>query len=153
MTENTTIRAFIEGIYSLQWCRENPAIPIAIKANQANGGQKLSIAIGNISHLGIIRVFIKQQVANTSLQSQYIEKPINYIKALLDRATQELLIRGNSNYLDNFKFSAEQIIEKTYLALSSEIVGAKIQLRATKIQLNSAYKEERYVRTGGGKTP
>ena len=86
-------------------------------------------------------------------------------KALLDQATQERLITGESNALDGIEFSDdavldalkgvdedngaqgfdfdfddsdEQIIEEQALDLSSEMLGSKIQQAAAKILIHAA---------------
>lgn len=162
---NTSIRSLIDTHFSLQWCRENIVVPLGIELNQITGGQRLTIAIGNFSYLATIGDFIKQRVANAGLECQFIEKPANEIQALLDQATQERLISGESNTLDGIEFSddavldalkdagdengetgfdfdfddsEEQILEEEALDLSSEMLGGKIQQAAAKILIQAA---------------
>lgn len=162
---NTSIRSLIDTHFSLQWCRENIVVPLGIEQNQITGGQRLTVAIGNFSYLATIGDFIKQRVANAGLECQFIEKPANEIQALLDQATQERLISGESNTLDGIEFSddavldalkdagdengetgfdfdfddsEEQILEEEALDLSSEMLGGKIQQAAAKILIQAA---------------
>lgn len=159
------IRQLIDTHFSLQWCRENIVIPLGIEINQATGSQRLTVAIGNFSYLATIGEFIKQRTASAGLECQFIEKPAHEIQALLDQASQERLVSGESNNLDGFEFSDdaildalkgadedsgnqgfdfdfddsdEQIIEEQALDLSSEMMGTKIQQAAAKILISSA---------------
>jgi len=157
-------RALIDQHFSLQWCRENIVVPLGVETNQATGSQRLTVAIGNFSYLATIGDFIKQRVGNAGLECQFIEKPAHEIQALLDQASQERIISGESNNLDGFEFSDdaiiealqssddgtskgfdfdfddsdEQIIEEEALDLSTEMMGSKIQQAAAKILINSA---------------
>ena len=159
------IRQLVDSYFSLQWCRENIVVPIGVERNDATGSQRLTVAIGNFSYLATIGDFIKQRAANAGLECQFIEKPAHEIQALLDQATQERLITGESNALDGIEFSDdavldalkgadedngtqgfdfdfddsdEQIIEEQALDLSSEMLGSKIQQAAAKILIHAA---------------
>ena len=159
------IRNIVDKYFSLQWCRENIVIPIGVEINQSTGSQRLTVAIGNFSYLATIGDFIKQRAGNAGWECQFIEKPAHEIQALLDQASQERLISGESNNLDGFEFSDdaildalkgadeesssngfdfdfddsdEQIIEEEALDLSAEMMGTNIQQAAAKILINSA---------------
>ena len=159
------IRQLIDTHFSLQWCREHIVIPLGVETNQATGSQRLTVAIGNFSYLATIGDIIKQRATKAGLECQFIEKPAHEIQALLDQASQERLVSGESNNLDGFEFSDdaildalkgadedssnqgfdfdfddsdEQIIEEQALDLSSEMMGTKIQQAAAKILINSA---------------
>ncbi len=166
MQPNTLeIRKLIDEIFALQWCRENIVVPLGKERNQATGSEKLTVAIGNFSYLGTIGDVIKTRVANAGLECQFIEKPAHEIQALLDKATQERLISGESDALDGIEFSDdavldalkgveddnaaqgfdfdfddsdEQIIEEQALDLSTEMLGSKIQQAAAKILIHAA---------------
>ena len=164
-TNTAEIRKLIDDIFALQWCRENIVVPLGKERNQATGSEKLTVAIGNFSYLGTIGDFIKTRVANAGLECQFIEKPPHEIQALLDQATQERLISGESDALDGIEFSDdavldalkgveddngaqgfdfdfddsdEQIIEEEAIDLSVEMMGSKIQQAAAKILIHAA---------------
>ena len=162
--ENTKIRELIDKYYSLQWCRENIVVPLGVERNDASGGERLTIAIGNFSYLATIGDFIKQRASQAGLECQFIEKPAQDIQAFLDQAAQQRLISGEG--LETFEFSDdsildtlkeaegdsgsslgfdfdyddgdEQIIEEQALDLAMEMMGTKIQQAAAKILINSA---------------
>ena len=165
MTANIEIRQLVDKIFSLQWCRENLVVPINTEPALPPNPQKLTIAIGNFSYLATIGDFIKQRATNAGYECQFVEKPAHEIQALLDQASQERLISGESNNLDNFEFSddavldalkgadedgnslgfdfdfddgEEAIIEEEALDLSVEMMGTKIQQAAAKILIHSA---------------
>ena len=160
----TQIRELVDRHFSLQWCRENIVVPLGIERNRETGGEKLTIAIGNFSYLGTIGDFIKTRVGSAGLECQFVERPAHEIQALLDQATQERLIRGESDALDGIEFSDdavldalkgvedengtqgfdfdfddsdEQIIEEEALDLSVEMMGSKIQKAAAKILIHA----------------
>jgi type IV pilus assembly protein PilB len=162
---NASIRQLVDTHFSLQWCRENIVVPLGVETNKATGSQRLTVAIGNFSYLATIGDFIKQRATNAGLECQFIEKPADEIQALLDQASQERLVSGDSNNLDGFEFSddavldalkgadddnnspgfefdfddsEEQILEEKALDLSSEMLGSKIQQAAAQILIQAA---------------
>ena len=165
MTANIEIRQLVDKIFSLQWCRENLVVPLNTEPALPPNPQKPTIAIGNFSYLATIGDFIKQRATSAGYECQFVEKPAHEIQALLDQASQERLISGDSNNLDNFEFSddavldalkgadddgsnlgfdfdfddgEEAIIEEEALDLSVEMMGTKIQQAAAKILIHSA---------------
>ena len=165
MQSNTSeIRRLIDTIFSLNWCRENIVAPLGVERNDATGSQRLTIAIGNFSYLATIGDFIKERSEKQGFECQFIEKPAHEIQALLDKATQERLISGESDALQDrihddavldalkgvedengsngfdfdFDDSDEQIIEEEALDLSKEMLGNKIQQAAAKILIHAA---------------
>ena len=166
MQSNTSeVRRLIDSIFSLNWCRENIVAPLGVERNEATGSQRLTIAIGNFSYLATIGDFIKERSDKQGFVCQFIEKPAHEIQALLDKATQERLISGESDALQGIEFSDdavldalkgvedengnqgfdfdfddsdEQIIEEEALDLSKEMLGNKIQQAAAKILIHAA---------------
>ena len=161
----TKIRKLVDTIFSLQWCRENLVVPLYAEPALPPNPQRLIIAIGNFSFLATIGDFIKQRANAAGYECQFVERQAHEIQALLDQASQERLISGDSDNLDGFEFSDdavldalkgadedsgnqgfdfdfddsdEQIIEEQALDLSSEMMGSKIQQAAAKILINAA---------------
>ena len=92
MQPNTSeIRKLIDDIFALQWCRENIVVPLGVERNDASGGERLTVAIGNFSYLATIGDFIKERARKSGFECQFREKPAHEIQALLDQATQERL--------------------------------------------------------------
>jgi len=167
MTPNTEqVRQLVDKIFSLQWCRENLVVPLGTDNNASQSSkQRLTVAIGNFSYLATIGEFIKQRADAAGYECQFIEKQAQEIQALLDHASQERLVSGNSGALNGFEFSDdavlnalqdadddtgntgfdldfddsdEQIIEEQAMDLATEMLGSKIQQAAAKILINSA---------------
>ena len=161
----TQVRSLVDTVFSLQWCRENLVVPLNSEPALPPNPQKLTIAIGNFSYLATIGDFIKQRANAAGYECQFVEKPADEIQALLDQASQERLISGESNNLDGLEFSDdavldalkgadgdnnnlgfdfdfddsdEQIIEEQAFDLSTEMLGSKIQQAAAKILINAA---------------
>ena len=170
------LRPLGDTYFSLQWCRKNIVTPLGIETIQATGSQRLTVAIGNFSYLATIGDFIKQRAGSAGFECQFIEKPADEIQALLDQASQERLVSGDSDNLDGFEFSDddvlealkgaedggsqgfdfdfdhsdEQIIEEEAHDLSTKLFGTKIQ-QATAKPLTR--KEGLYISTRSDKTP
>ena len=109
MSEIYSTRKLID--FSLQWCRENIVVPLGVEKNNATGSQRLTVAIGNFSYLATIGDFIKQRAGNAGLECQFIEKPAHEIQALLDQATQERLVTGESDALNGIEFSDDAVLD------------------------------------------
>ena len=94
----TAIRQLIDEHFSLAWCRENVVIPMDVMDGAPfgkPGQQTMVIAVGNITFLGTIGGFIKQRVARTGLECQFVEKAPDEIQQLLDQAAAQRLISGD----------------------------------------------------------
>ena len=165
----SSIRQLIDEHFSLAWCRENVVIPMDVMDGGPfgkPGQQTLVIAVGNITFLGTIGGFIKQRVARTGLECQFVEKPPEDIQALLDQAAAERLISGEAlNPADydeaalaealkeasegdssgiQFEFEDEEefsVAEEEILNISNELLGSPLQRAAAQI-LVRAVKED-----------
>jgi type IV pilus assembly protein PilB len=160
----TAIRQLIDDNFSLAWCRENVVIPMDVMDGAPfgkPGQQTMVIAVGNITFLGTIGGFIKQRVARTGLECQFVEKAPDEIQALLDQAAAQRIISGegletfefsddailealksaggdnDSGFDFNFDDSEEAVIESDILDLSAEMLGNKIQQAAAQILISS----------------
>ena len=112
MQPNTSeIRKLIDNIFALQWCRENIVVPLGVERNEANGGERLTVAIGNFSYLATIGDFIKERAKKSGFECQFIEKPAHEIQALLDLATQERLFSSESSAIDGIEFSDDAVLD------------------------------------------
>ena len=165
----SSIRQLIDEHFSLAWCRENVVIPMDVMDGGPfgkPGQQTLVIAVGNITFLGTIGGFIKQRVARTGLECQFVEKPPEDIQSLLDQAAAERLISGEAlNPADydeaalaealkeasegdssgiQFEFEDEEefsVAEEEILNISNELLGSPLQRAAAQI-LVRAVKED-----------
>ena len=77
--------------------------------NAATGSQRLTVAIGNFCYLATIGDFIKQRAASAGLNANS-SRNTHEIQGLLDQATQERLISGESNALDGIEFSDDAVL-------------------------------------------
>jgi len=158
----TTSRKLIDDIFSLQWCRENVAIPLASSQTSESGREMVTVAVGNYAYLATIGDFIQSRINAAGYDSQFIQKPAEEIQALLDQAASERLISGEG--IDNYAFDDDSIlealraaegeksptefnfdfddsedaqIEEDTLDLSSEMLGSQIQRAAAQVLVNS----------------
>ena len=158
----TEIRQLVDKYFSLQWCRENIVIPLGFEKSNSTEGQKLIIAIGNITYLGAIGDFIKRRAADKGMACIFVEKSPEEIQQLLDLAAQQRLI--STDELEGFEFSdesildalqsadeegsdrefqfdfddsEEEIIEEKAMDLAIEMMGSNIQRAAAKIMISA----------------
>tara|TARA_B100001287_G_scaffold239506_1_gene213438 strand:- start:194 stop:475 length:282 start_codon:yes stop_codon:yes gene_type:complete len=86
LNSESTPREIIEGLYSLQWCKENLVAPLGFQLDKFSKNQVLTIAIGNFSYLATIGEFIKYRAAEADIEVQFAEKSADEIQALLEKA-------------------------------------------------------------------
>jgi len=94
----TSTRSLIDTHFSLQWCSENIARPLAIRRAitlPGESGKEVSIiAVANFLYLATIGDFIKTQAAAAGYEYQIIKKPPEEIEVLVDNASEERIISG-----------------------------------------------------------
>ena len=73
MCSSREIRALIDEHFSLQWCRENVAVPLRVEPKQPPKEPVMIIAVGNISYLGTIGNAIQQRIKATGLDLFFTE--------------------------------------------------------------------------------
>jgi len=158
----TTTRRLINSLFSLQWCRENFVVPLTLTKGIGSNAEVVTIAIANFSYLGTIGDFIKKKALAKGFECQFIEKTQEEIQLLLDQASNERIISGDSvesyEFTDDaiiealnaaegegredigisldFDESEEIIVEEDELDLSTEMLGSQIQQAAAKILIN-----------------
>jgi len=158
----TTIRELIDRVLSLQWCRENIVIPIDIDNKSGKETALITVAVANFSYLGTIGDFIKKRASSQGLECQFIEKDPEEIQRLLDLASREGGLYGET--LDSYEFdddtiinalraaesegdadgisfefddSEEIVIEEDTVDLAAEMLGSQIQKAAAQILITS----------------
>jgi len=159
-----TTRQLIDKVLSLQWCRDNIVVPLRTEKDVSSGEETIVIAIANITYLATIGDFIKKRAAGAGLSCQFVERPTDVITALLNDASQERIISGET--LDTYEFTDEAVLEALKAAedgdsageislefddsdentieyeaidLAAEMLGSEIQRAAARILINSCY--------------
>jgi len=158
-----TIRHLIDKVLSLQWCRENIVAPLGTQRDISTGEDVVIIAVANFTYLATVGEFIKKRSAAAGLKCQFVERPPEEITLILDGASKEKIISGDTletyeftddailNALQaatdsegiadgvNFDFddSDEITIEDNALDLSVEMLGSQIQKAAAQILISS----------------
>jgi len=155
-------RQLIDQVLSLQWCRENLVVPLGIHQDRSNGEEVITIAVANFTYLATISEFIKKRCATAGKKCQFVEREPETISELLNQASQEKIISGETlgsyEFTDDavldalraaesdadtdgisFEFddSEEAIVEDVALDLAVEMLGSQIQKAAAQILVNS----------------
>jgi len=111
-------RALIDRILSLQWCRENVVVPLGIQKDPASGEEIVTIAVANFTYLVTIGEFIKKRAAQEGMTCQFIERTAESISGILDKASQERIISGDT--LESYEFTDDAIIDALRAAEGDE---------------------------------
>ncbi len=154
---STSVRKLVDKYFSLQWCRDNLVVPLYIETSLPLQPGILKIAIANYSYLGTIADPIKQRLSQSGeqLKCEYVEKSQEEIQEILDEASEERFISGESlelsqfdedsvleaiketsdNDPDSIKFEFddddnENMIEEETADLATEMMESKIQKAA-----------------------
>ena len=155
-------RKLIDEYFSLQWCRDNLVIPLSLKQSFLIQKEYIFIAVANYSYLGTIAEPIKERLSQAGQKCIFIEKSQEEISEILDLASEERFISGNSLEIsqfdenavleaikettedsdDSFSFEfdeeeAEVINEEENLDLAVEMSESKIQKAAGMLLINS----------------
>jgi len=160
--QQATSRKLIDALFSLQWCRENIAIPLLTNQRSDKGRDIITVAVGNYTYLATIGDFIQSRINAAGYDSQFVQKPAEEIQALLDQAASERLISGDgidayafdddsilealraaeeernpSEFNFEFEDSEDAQIEDDTLDLSNEMLGSQIQRAAAQVLISA----------------
>ena len=93
LNSESTPREIIEGLYSLQWCKENLEAPLGFQLDKFSGKQVLTIAVGNFSYLAMVGEFIKHRAKELAdIEVQFQEQSADEIERLLKNIEADKLI-------------------------------------------------------------
>ena len=149
----TSVRKLVDKFFSLQWCRDNLVVPLYEETSLPMSQGIIKIAIANYSYLGTIASPIKERLSQSGYKCEFIEKSQEEIQEILDLASEERFISGDSleisqfdedavleaiketsdNADDSFSFEFdddEEAVEEDSLDLAIEMMESKIQKAA-----------------------
>ena len=157
----TSVRKLVDKFFSLQWCRDNLVVPLYEETSLPMSKAVIKIAIANYSYLGTIASPIKERLNQSGFKCEFVERSQEEIQEILDLASEERFISGESieisqfdedavleaikdtsdNSDDNFAFEFDddenEIIEEDSLDLAMEMMESKIQKAAGMVLINS----------------
>ena len=158
----SSVRKLVDKYFSLQWCRDNLVVPLYSETTLPMKPGIIKIAVANYSYLGTIAEPIKQRLAQSDQKCEFIEKSQEEIQEILDLASEERFISGDTieisqfdedavleaiketseNDNDTFTFEfddddQENIEEDDGLDLALEMMESKIQKAAGMVLINS----------------
>tara|TARA_B100000963_G_scaffold320258_1_gene302691 strand:+ start:3292 stop:4947 length:1656 start_codon:yes stop_codon:yes gene_type:complete len=166
MTDNqytpTSVRKLVDKFFSLQWCRDNLVVPLYEETSLPMSQGIIKIAIANYSWLGTIAKPIKERLSQYEYKCEFVEKSQEEIQEILDLASEERFISGDSIEISQFDedavleaiketsdYSDEQISfefdddidesnqEEDSLDLASEMLESTIQKAAGMVLITS----------------
>ena len=157
----TSVRKLVDKFFSLQWCRDNLVVPLYEETSLPMSDSLIKIAIANYSYLGTIASPIKERLSQSGYKCEFVERSQEEIQEILDLASEERFISGESiaisqfdedavleaiketseNDNDNFSFEFDdddnETFEEDSLDLAIEMMESKIQKAAGMVLINS----------------
>ena len=158
----TSVRKLVDKFFSLQWCRDNLVVPLYEETSLPMSSGLIKIAIANYSYLGTIASPIKERLSQSGYKCEFVERSQEEIQEILDLASEERFISGESiaisqfdedavleaiketsdNDNDNFSFEFDddddnETFEEDSLDLATEMMESKIQKAAGMVLINS----------------
>ena len=157
----TSVRKLVDKFFSLQWCRDNLVVPLYEETSLPMSNSVIKIAIANYSYLGTIASPIKERLSQSGYKCEFVERSQEEIQEILDLASEERFISGESiaisqfdedavleaikdtsdNVDDNFTFEFDdddnETFEEDSLDLATEMMESKIQKAAGMVLINS----------------
>ena len=158
----TSVRKLVDKFFSLQWCRDNLVVPLYEETSLPMSNSVIKIAIANYSYLGTIASPIKERLSQSGYKCEFVERSQEEIQEILDLASEERFISGESiaisqfdedavleaiketsdNANDDFSFEFDddddnETIEEDSLDLAIEMMESKIQKAAGMVLINS----------------
>lgn len=85
----TIIRKLIDIFFSLQWCRDNFAVPLKIVREEFSQEDIIVIAIASYTYLGTIAEFIKAKLNESAYSCSFIEISAEEIQEILNMVSSE----------------------------------------------------------------
>ena len=156
----TSVRKLVDKFFSLQWCRDNLVVPLYEETSLPMSSSLIKIAIANYSYLGTIASPIKERLSQSGYKCEFVERSQEEIQEILDLASEERFISGESiaisqfdedavleaiketsdNVNDNFSFEFDdddETFQEDSLDLAIEMMESKIQKAAGMVLINS----------------
>ena len=159
---STSVRKLVDKFFSLQWCRDNFVVPLYEETSLPMSSGVIKIAIANYSYLGTIASPIKERLSQSGFKCEFVERSQEEIQEILDSASEERFIKGdsieisqfdedavleaiketsNNDETENIKFEFDDddndIKEEDSLDLAIEMMESKIQKAAGRVLIYS----------------
>ena len=105
----SSVRKLVDKYFSLQWCRDNLVVPLYSETTLPMKPGIIKIAVANYSYLGTIAEPIKQRLAQSDQKCEFVEKTQEEIQEILDLASEERFISGDT--IEISQFDEDAVIE------------------------------------------
>ena len=97
-----SVRKLVDKYFSLAWCRDNLVVPLYQEATLPMSPGIIKIAIANYSYLGAIADPIKKRLIHSGIKCEFVERSQDEIQEILDLASEERFISGESIQISQF---------------------------------------------------
>jgi len=97
-----SVRKLVDKYFSLQWCRDNLVVPLYSETSLPMEPGIIKIAVANYSYLGTIADPIKQRLSQSGQRCEFVERSQEEIQEILDLASEERFISGDSIQISQF---------------------------------------------------
>ena len=104
------VRKLVDKFFSLQWCRDNLVVPLCEENSLKEIRGTIKIAIANYSYLGTIASPIKERLKQSGFKCEFVERSQEEIQEILDLASEERFLSGNSDLIDQSAFDKDVVL-------------------------------------------
>ena len=98
----TSVRKLVDRFFSLQWCRDNFVVPLYEETSLPMEKGIIKIAIANYSYLATLAAPIEERLSQAGCSCEFVKKSQEEIQEILDLASEERFISGESIELSQF---------------------------------------------------
>ena len=98
----TSVRKLVDRFFSLQWCRDNFVVPLYEETSLPMSKGIIKIAIANYSYLATLASPIEERLGQAGCTCEFVKKSQEEIQEILDLASEERFISGDSIELSQF---------------------------------------------------
>ena len=129
----TSVRKLVDKFFSLQWCRDNFVVPLYEETSLPMKEGIIKIAIANYSYLGTIASPIKERLNQSGFKCEFVERSQEEIQEILDLASEERFIKGESIEISQFDEDAVLEAFKDTTDNEDSVIGENIVNQDSKV--------------------
>ena len=121
------VRKLVDKFFSIQWCRDNLVVPLCEENSLKEIRGTIKIAIANYSYLGTVASPIKERLKQSGFKCEFVERSQEEIQEILDLASEERFISGDSDLIDQSTFDKDAVLQAFKETTDTETENIKFE--------------------------
>ena len=121
------VRKLVDKFFSIQWCRDNLVVPLCEENSLKEIRGTIKIAIANYSYLGTVASPIKERLKQSGFKCEFVERSQEEIQEILDLASEERFISGDSDLIDQSSFDKDAVLQALKETADTETENIKFE--------------------------